>query len=99
LNGDDHLDLAVASSADNTLSILLNTCGLPTPTPTPMPACAGDCDASGDVTMNEIVTLVKIALGATDSSACPHGIPAGASADVALIVQAVNNDLTSCPVH
>jgi Right handed beta helix region/Chlamydia polymorphic membrane protein (Chlamydia_PMP) repeat len=51
--------------------------------------CAGDCDGGGSVTVNEIITLVNIALGSADASACPHGVPSGGSVDVALIIQAV----------
>lgn len=46
----------------------------PTPTPTPTsPAlpCTGDCSADGNVTVDEIVQGVNIALGAAPASACP----------------------------
>ncbi len=75
----------------------------PTSTPTPSPsvspsgACAGDCHGSSSVGLDEVVTLVDIALGAADSVACPDGIPADATVDVALIIQAVNNALSHCP--
>jgi photosystem II stability/assembly factor-like uncharacterized protein len=59
-------------------------------------ACVGDCDGSGTVTVNEIITLVNMALGTADASACPHGVPSGGSVDVALIIQAVNNALNGC---
>jgi predicted outer membrane repeat protein len=77
----------------------------PTPTPTPSAStCVGDCDGSGDVTVNEIITLVTMALGSqTQLSACPHGIPADitdvAQIDVTLIIQAVTNALTGCGGH
>jgi hypothetical protein len=64
--------------------------------PTPN-LCVGDCDGSGDVTVNEIITLVNVALGSANASACPNGIPSGGSVDIALIIQAVNHALTSCP--
>ena len=56
--------------------------------------CSGDCDGSGDVTVNELITLVNIALGTAQPSACPHGVPSGGTVDVALIIQAVNNALS-----
>ena len=59
--------------------------------------CAGDCEGSGDVTVNEIIILVNIDLGTADPSACPNGIPSGDTVDITLIVQAVNNALNSCP--
>ena len=57
--------------------------------------CVGDCDGSGDVMVNEIVTIVNIALGT--GGACLDGVPAGATVDIALIIQAVNNALNECP--
>jgi len=89
-NGDGHLDIAVGSFYNDALSILLNTC-------TPTKACVGDCDSSGDVTVNELITLVDIDLGTTDASACSHGISSGVSVDITLIIQAVGYALTQCP--
>jgi len=71
-----------------------------TPSPTPTAAssvCVGDCDASGDVTVNEIIVLVNIDLGTADASACPNGIPSGGSVDITLIVKAVGYALNNCP--
>src|SRR5205814_192038 len=70
-----------------------------TPTLTPTTAravCTGDCDDSGEVVVNELVTLVNIALGNAQPSACPHGIPSGADVNIALLVKAVNNALNGC---
>jgi len=65
------------------------------PTPTVVP-CVGDCNGDGQVTVNEILTMVNIALGNADATACPNGIPSGAQVDVALILTAVNNALNGC---
>lgn len=59
--------------------------------------CVGDCEGIGSDSVSSLVTLVAIALGRQPASACAHGLPSGASVDVALIVQAVNNALTGCP--
>jgi hypothetical protein len=64
--------------------------------------CTGDCDGSGDVTVNEIIILVNMALGTqTQLSACPHGLPADitdpSQVDVSLIIKAVNAALSGCP--
>ncbi len=68
-----------------------------TPSATPVPMrCIGDCDASGTVTVNEIIALVDITLGTEPPPACASGIPDGAEVDVTLIVRAVDNALTSC---
>jgi cysteine-rich repeat protein len=58
--------------------------------------CIGDCDGSGEVTVNEIITLVNIALGEAHPSACSRGVPAGTTVDVSLIIRAVNNALNGC---
>ena len=80
----------------------------PTPTPTPtlptgatptatgLPLCVGDCDGGSAVTIDELITLVNIALGSAQPSACAHGVPDGAAVDIALIIQAVNNALNGC---
>jgi ELWxxDGT repeat protein len=60
------------------------------------PPCVGNCDGIGGVTIAELITLVNIALGNAQASACPHGVPSGADVDVALIIQAVNNALSRC---
>jgi len=97
-------DLVVASGRQDSISsaLVVVNGGLPTatatvtPTPTPI-SCVGDCDGSGDVTVNEIIILVNIDLGTADASACPHGIPSGETVDVTLIVKAVGYALTTCP--
>jgi hypothetical protein len=58
--------------------------------------CVGDCDGTGSATVDEILTLVDIALGNAQTLACPHGIPAGGEVDVAVIIQAVNDALGGC---
>jgi hypothetical protein len=61
-------------------------------------ACVGDCNGNGTVTVDEILTMVNIALGNADATACPNGIPSGVEVNVALILQAVNNALNGCPL-
>ena len=70
----------------------------PTPSPTPPPPCTGDCDASGAVTVNELITMVNIALGLTPLTACPIG-DADGSGDITVneIITAVTFALSSCP--
>jgi hypothetical protein len=45
---------------------------IPTLTPTPVP-CLGDCSGNGTVTVDELVTMVRIALGFVDPSTCVAG--------------------------
>ena len=59
--------------------------------------CVGDCAGTGAPTIDSLVTLVAIALGNEPASSCPHGVPSGATVDVALIIQAVKNTLAGCP--
>ena len=61
-------------------------------------SCTGDCDGSGDVTVNELITMVNIALGNAQLSACPAG-DADGSGDITIneIIAAVNFALGSCP--
>jgi hypothetical protein len=67
-----------------------------TPTPTP-PPCVGDCDGSGDVTVNELIIMVNIALRNTPLSACMAG-DADGSGDITIneIIAAVNHVLNGC---
>lgn len=70
----------------------------PTPTDTPLPVCIGNCDGDRSVMVNELITLVNIALGSAPASQCPQGIPPGASVDIALLIRAVDNALGGCPL-
>jgi hypothetical protein len=90
-NGDGKPDLATANENEDNVSVLLNG-GSVTPV-----ACAGDCDGSGDVTVNEIIVLVNITLGSAEPSACLQGIPSGRDVDITLVIAAVSNALNACP--
>ena len=60
-------------------------------------ACAGDCDNSGGVTIDEILTLVNIALGNADVSGCEPGDRNGdGKITIDEILAAVNNALNGC---
>jgi hypothetical protein len=64
--------------------------------PVPVRAmCVGDCDRQGQVTVDEVLTLVSMALG--NGGSCPGGLPSGTAVDVALIIRAVDNALNGCP--
>ena len=70
----------------------------PTVTPTTPPAaCVGDCDGSGEVTINELITMVNIALGSAPVSNCPAGDPSGnGEITIEELIVAVNNALDGC---
>jgi hypothetical protein len=60
--------------------------------------CVGDCDGSNSVTVDEIVTMVNIALGMANVSTCPAGDgDSSGSITVDEIITAVNNALNGCP--
>jgi hypothetical protein len=61
--------------------------------------CIGDCDGDGEVTVDEIVLGVNIALSSAALSTCPV-FDANGDGEVTVeeIIVAVNNALTSCPV-
>ena len=62
------------------------------------PACTGDCDGSGDVTVDEVITLVNIALGTAAVSTCLAGDADGSgNVTVDEIVSAVTAALEGCP--
>lgn len=71
----------------------------PTATTTPAPPgdCAGDCDGSGTVTVNEIVTLVNIALERAPMEMCEAGNADGnQQITINEILTAVNRVLNGC---
>jgi len=67
------------------------------PTSTPRP-CVGDCNGDGTVTVDEILTMVNIALGNVSVTACEAGDANGdEQITVDEILTAVNNALNGCP--
>jgi hypothetical protein len=72
--------------------------GTETPTVSSATDCVGDCNRDGMVTVTELITLVNIALGNADVSACPAGDANGdRMITVAEIVAAVVDALNGCP--
>jgi hypothetical protein len=70
----------------------------PTPSPITVPCtCVGDCNCDGQVTIDEIVTLVSIATGSVDVVVCPAGDPSGdLEVTVDEILMAISNALEGC---
>ncbi len=59
--------------------------------------CTGDCDGSGDVSINELITMVNIALGYAPLSACTAGDANGNGAiEINEIIAELNNALNGC---
>jgi hypothetical protein len=62
------------------------------------PACVGDCNGDGQVTVDELITGVNIALGSADLDTCPVFDSNGdGSVTVDELITAVNNALLGCP--
>jgi hypothetical protein len=60
--------------------------------------CAGDCNGDHQVTVNELLAMVNIALGSTEVSACKAGdINGDGQITINEILNAVNIALTACP--
>ena len=66
------------------------------PTRTP-PPCIGDCNNDGTVAVDDLLTLVNVALGTLDVSACTEG-DANNDHQITIddILAAVNNALSGC---
>jgi cysteine-rich repeat protein len=61
------------------------------------PSCAGDCDGGGQVTVDELVSGVAIALGTARLDACPQfDHDANGAVEVNELVAAVGNALDGC---
>lgn len=66
-------------------------------TPTPTGACLGDCNGDDEVTVDEVIAGVNIALGSAGITACPAFDGNGdAAVTVDEIVRAVNFALAGC---
>lgn len=61
------------------------------------PVCVGDCGGEQAVGINDLVTLVNIALETVEPAACAGGgLPIGGEVDIAVIIEAVGNALNGC---
>jgi len=65
--------------------------------PGPPPLCVGDCNSDGQVTVDEILTMVNIALGDTPVTTCEAG-DANHDGEITIdeILTAVSNALNGC---
>jgi hypothetical protein len=90
---------SVASPTETPASTSPPTSPTPTPTRTPVtpPLCIGDCNHNNQVTVDEILTMVNIALGNTPVAACEAGdTNHDGQITVDEILAAVNNALNGC---
>jgi len=56
----------------------------------------GDCNGSGDVSIDELIIGVDIALGTLPANACPAFENAQGLVDIAQLIQGVNSALNGC---
>lgn len=60
-------------------------------------SCAGDCDASGGVTVDEIISMVSLALGGSDITCAAADVDGSGQVTVDEILSAVSYGLAGCP--
>lgn len=75
--------------------------GSPTGTRPPCPGavCLGDCDGDAQVTVDELIAMVSVALGAASLAECTAGDGDGnGQITVDEIIAAVNHALAGCPI-
>ena len=66
-------------------------------TPSPLVTCAGDCNADGAVTIDDVLVVTNIALGEDDVQACAAGdVDGSGTITVDEILLAVGNALAGC---
>ena len=59
--------------------------------------CVGNCHGAEEVAINDVITLVNIALGSAPPATCADGgLPIGGEVDISVIIDAVNNTLAGC---
>ncbi|MEO8603035.1 MAG: VCBS repeat-containing protein [bacterium] len=89
LDGDSKPDIAVLSRSGTTIAVLLNASG---------PLCAGDCNASGAVSIDELTRAVSIVLGERDPRDCVALDQNGnGNVSIAEVIAAVGSALNGCP--
>jgi hypothetical protein len=88
VNGDGRPDIVTANSLSDDVSVLLAA---------GQPICAGDCDGNGQVTVDEILRGVNVALGAATIAACVVADGDGdGQVTIDELIGAVNAALSGC---
>ena len=88
---------ATPTPTSPTVTPTMSSTALLTMTATPVLGCIGDCDASSDVTVDEIVAGVNIALGNREFSVCPAFDRNGdVMVSVDEVIAAIANALGGC---
>jgi len=96
-------DVAVLATALEAIVPTPTATQTPTNTPSQQPTpvsspCAGDCNGDGSVTVDELVSMMNIALGNASISTCLAGdVDHTNEITIDEIIAAVNNALNGCP--
>jgi hypothetical protein len=92
LNGDRLPDFVLTAPGSQELVIATNT------TEPAAIRCGGDCDGNDQVSVDELITGVNVALGSEPLGACPvFDTNRDGLVTVAELITAVNNALSGCP--
>ena len=87
-----------ASPTATPLPTTVSPSATPTPTATPPTGCVGDCNGDGEVRVDELVTLVNIALDLQTLDACPTADRNGdGRVTIDEVLLAVTHALNRCP--
>lgn len=90
-------DIAIQAASGTTPTPTATPVAAATATPTPPAVCEGDCDTSGRVAVDEIVTLVSIALGRAPIADCQAGnLDGNQQITINELMAAVNSSLAGC---
>jgi hypothetical protein len=90
---------ATATATTTVTAVATPTVTQPAGTPTPTTSrCAGDCDGSGSVAINELILAVRIALGELPITSC-SAVDTNDDCMVAIgeLITAVTRSLSGCP--
>lgn len=89
---------STATSTSNVPTATATPSSITTASVTPsVGTCAGDCDGGGEVSIDELIRAVRIALGELPASACTAvDTDASGTADIGELVAAVARSLSGC---
>jgi len=61
--------------------------------------CVGDCSGGDGVKVDDLLVLIRIAMGEAPTSSCPHGIESGSEVDVGVLIRAARMAMKGCLVR
>ncbi|MBX3025908.1 hypothetical protein KF840_13455 [bacterium] len=79
------------------LSCLVVFASLAWSAPARSTTCPGDCNGDGQVAINELITLINVALGNSPIGVC-DAFCSDAPLDISCLIRMVNNALDGCPL-